>query len=303
MPSPFSSSPNHQYRGRFAPSPSGPLHFGSLVTAVGSYFQAKSQQGKWLLRIDDIDPPRQPPGAVEQILAALEAHGLQWDESIHYQSQQSQRYESVLSWLQEQGRLYACECSRKQIKQAGDSYLGTCREKGLSSQGNAIRFLNLEQSDSITDKVRGKVTIPMRFAQEDFILKRKDGLYAYHLAAVVDDIQQGITEIVRGADLLHPSICQTALYKALGRESPQFLHLPLAVSEPGRKLSKQNHASALCNHSAVKNLYSVLIFLGLTPPSDLLTASCSELLKWGLENWQLPLVEGVEERIVADEFV
>ncbi|MCK5820063.1 MAG: tRNA glutamyl-Q(34) synthetase GluQRS, partial [Psychromonas sp.] len=233
------------YIGRFAPSPSGALHFGSLVAAVGSYLQAKSQNGLWYVRIEDIDPPREVKGASQDILDTLLAYGLKWDGDVVYQSQQSASYEAVLNQLYENNCSYYCQCTRKIIKQQGGLYQGNCRNKKYSQENAALR-INLKQlGDPIEhffDQLHGKISTPIN---DDFILRRKDGLYAYNLAVVVDDIKQNVTEIVRGADLIETTTKQLALYRLLNKPAPRYLHLPLAVMSPGNKLSKQNHALAV----------------------------------------------------------
>lgn len=291
------------YRGRFAPSPSGPLHFGSIVAAVGSYLQAKKSGGNWFLRIDDIDPPRQDKNAIDAILRSLEAHNLYWDGEVHYQGKQTTKYESVLNWLEDNGLSYLCQCTRKQIHALGGIYQGTCRDLGLVDGDCSVRFRNNTPASSFDDELLGRIDLPEEFASEDFIVRRKDGLFAYHLASVVDDIQQGITEVVRGADLIYPSGCQLALFKTLGAKPPSLLHLPVAVSAPGRKLSKQGHAKPLQDKFAGHNLYLALKFLGLEVPEYLQRAKPGELLDWGLKNWDLNNLHAKSEIILPDFLV
>lgn len=278
------------YIGRFAPSPSGPLHFGSLVAALGSYLQAKSQQGLWLLRIEDIDPPREVAGASEDIIATLQAYALQWDGDVIYQSEQSEHYEQVLSTLKNANVSYACACTRKLIKQQGGLYLGNCREKNLTETDNALRINVSKLATPIThfdDQLQGHIALDKQQADEDFIIKRKDGLYAYNLAVVIDDINQGITEIVRGADLLPTTGKQISLYRLLAKQSPAYIHLPLAVTEPGFKLSKQNHALAIDKHNPIPTLLKALTFLGHQVPASVDKSSCSSILNWAIKNWSL----------------
>lgn len=301
--------PSVEYRGRFAPSPSGPLHFGSLVTAVGSYLQAKTQQGKWFLRIDDIDPPRQDPAATGLIQAALDAHGLYWDGEVHFQSQQSEAYNAIISQLQATGQSYYCQCTRKQIHASGGIYPGTCRNAALVperegtpySHGQySLRFLNpVKTAVSFADKLMGKVIFPADISGEDFIIKRKDGLFAYHLASVVDDINMQITEVVRGADLLFPSACQLALFTVLGKRAPALLHLPIAVFSEGHKLSKQGHAQSLDNTQASRNLYLALAFLGLPVHATLMHDTAVNILDWGMQNWRTDALYNKAEREMA----
>ena len=273
------------YIGRFAPSPSGPLHFGSLVTAVGSYLQAKSKNGLWLVRIEDIDPPREVKGAAEDILSTLSAYHLQWDGEVLYQSQQKKHYEQILNYLQQNNLSYYCQCTRKKIKAQGGRYQGSCRNKQLLKKNNSQR-VNLSQLDtSIThfnDQLHGLINTSI---SDDFIIKRSDGLYAYNFAVVLDDIKQNITEIVRGADLLETTTKQLSLYKLLDKPMATYLHLPLVISSPAKKLSKQNHAHAISKANAPESLFRVLIFLGQNPPHNLLSKSCAKILDWAVLHW------------------
>jgi glutamyl-Q tRNA(Asp) synthetase len=279
-----------QYCGRFAPSPSGALHFGSLIAALGSYLQAKSQHGLWQVRIDDIDPPREIPGSAEDILNTLYAYGFQWDGDVIYQSKQYSAYESALSILTEKQLCYSCSCTRKEIKQQGGIYLGSCRNKQLNTNGNALR-LNIDKlNQPIThfyDRLQGHVHLDEKQAHEDFIIKRKDGLYAYNLAVVIDDFNQGITEIVRGADLLPTTGKQISLYQLLNKPLPTYLHLPVAVTSSGHKLSKQNHALAIDKKNPIPTLLQALNFLGHRVPNSANKSNCQHILSWAIENWDL----------------
>lgn len=278
------------YIGRFAPSPSGPLHFGSLVAALGSYLQAKSHQGKWLVRIEDIDPPREIAGASADILTTLTAYGLTWDGDVIYQSQQSTHYEKILTALNQQQLSYACSCTRKIIKEQGGTYLGNCRTKELTTINNALRINVSKLASPITqfhDQLQGDIALDKQQADEDFIIKRKDGLYAYNLAVVIDDINQGITEIVRGADLLPTTGKQMSIYELLGVSLPTYVHLPLAVTEPGFKLSKQNHAVAIDKQNPIPTLLKALSFLGHQVPDNINQTSCHSILNWAVNNWCL----------------
>ena len=286
----MSKQTSTQYRGRFAPSPSGALHFGSLIAALGSYLQAKSQYGIWQVRIDDIDPPREIPGSAQDILDTLDAYGFQWDDDVVYQSKQYSAYEAVLSTLNAQQLCYACACTRKEIKQQGGIYLGHCRTKQLSANGHALR-LNVDKLDQpvthFYDRLQGHIYLDKKQAHEDFIIKRKDGLYAYNLAVVIDDINQGITEIVRGADLLPTTGKQISLYRLLNKPLPDYLHLPVAVTSPGHKLSKQNHALAIDKKNPIPTLLQALSFLGHQVPNSVNTSNCQHILSWAIENWDL----------------
>lgn len=274
------------YIGRFAPSPSGPLHFGSLIAALGSYLQARSQQGSWLLRIEDLDPPREVPGAADAILHTLDAFGLHWDGPLVYQSQRLEAYQAVLDDWARLGLTYHCHCTRKMIAASGGFYNGHCRNLALTDQQAATRLVMEQPVYQFHDRLQGTINIPNALAEEDFIVRRRDGLYAYNLAVVLDDAAAGITEVVRGADLLEPTGRQIALYRLLKAPLPHWLHLPLA-SYGGHKLSKQNHAPALDVHHPGNALWQALDFLGQQPPLDLFGAETAELLSWALLNWRL----------------
>jgi glutamyl-Q tRNA(Asp) synthetase len=281
------------YRGRFAPSPTGPLHFGSLVTAVGSYVQAKSQGGKWLLRMDDIDPPREVPGAADHILRTLEAFGLGWDEPVLYQSRRHEAYEAALATLRTAGLSYPCACSRKEIaarqeKQAVSVYPGTCRQgPPAGRQGRAVRLRLPAGEVHFEDLLQGAVRRDAATQLGDFVIRRADGLFAYHLAAVVDEAEQGISEVVRGADLLDATAYQICLQRLLGLPQPRYLHLPVAVNAQGQKLSKQTYAAAIDPRQAGPLLTQALAFLGHPPPAALQGAPCRELLAWAVAHWSL----------------
>lgn len=273
------------YRGRFAPSPSGPLHFGSLITALASFIHAKQHHGRWLVRIEDIDPPREQVGAASLILKTLEAFGLHWDETVLYQSQQSDRYNSVLADLASQGLTYHCQCTRAQIKQMGGIYQGHCQSlnlavQPLASDHSAIRLINQYGIEHFQDLIQGQVQCDSALAKEDFILKRKDGLFAYQLAVVLDDIEQNINHIIRGCDLLEPTARQLTFFQTLKQPTPTFGHIPLAVTEQGYKLSKQNKAPALDIKNPQPALIAALAFLGQKTPTDLAQASVDEIMTW-----------------------
>lgn len=277
------------YIGRFAPSPSGPLHFGSLLAALGSYLVAKSQGGQWRVRMEDLDPPREMPGAADLILRTLEAYGLEWDGEVVYQSRRHDRYQAVLDDLHARGLTYFCHCTRAQIQAAGGLYPGTCRTAGLGSQGAAVRLWQEHPVFAFEDALHGEIRVDDALAAEDFILKRRDGLFAYNLAVVIDDADSGITQVVRGADLIEPTVRQIRLYQALGRPEPGWLHLPLALGAPGMKLSKQNHAPALPLAEPAPQIWQALVFLGQCPPPEL-KHQHKPLLAWAIRHWQTDLV-------------
>lgn len=286
-----------QYRGRFAPSPSGLLHFGSLIAALASFLDAKAfvntngEQGKWLIRLEDIDPPREQQGASSAILTTLAAFGLYWDETELYQSQQSQYYQEILSSLSQQKLGYYCQCTRAQIKAIGGIYQGHCRSANHQAQGSAIRLVNQYGLHQFKDIFQGDVVCDKALADEDFIIHRKDGLFAYQLAVVADDIAQNISHVVRGCDLLEPTARQLTLYQTLNDNflqctTPQFGHIPLAITRKGFKLSKQNKAPAIDNTKPQPALIAALAFLGQSPEPELADASAEEIIQWAVRHWQ-----------------
>ncbi|OTP83868.1 tRNA glutamyl-Q(34) synthetase GluQRS [Gilliamella apicola] len=280
-----------QYIGRFAPSPSGPLHFGSLVTALGSYLQAKSCFGKWLVRIEDIDPPREVKGASSLILKTLEALHLYWDDEILYQSNCSERYQAVLQSLLNKQQAYYCNCTRQRIHNlANKIYDGFCRNRLLSVKDKDQLAIRIKQNHPVltfTDKIRGEQTAQLADALEDFIIHRKNGLFAYNLVVVLDDHEQGITEIVRGADLLTVTVKQISLYQLLGFCIPTYCHLPLVLDKNGNKLSKQNHARPIDLNNLKELTVQALQFLGQKVPKDWQDATQQQLLDWAIQHWQL----------------
>ncbi|NMH60226.1 tRNA glutamyl-Q(34) synthetase GluQRS [Alteromonas ponticola] len=286
------------YIGRFAPSPSGPLHFGSLVAAVASYLDARSHDGKWWLRIEDIDEPRSVAGADVAILRTLSAHHLHWDGDVAYQSTQHGRYQGVVEGLIESQRAYFCQCTRKMIKAAGGAYQGTCRQRGLTAQGNAVRLLVDRPVTRFTDRIQGDVVISDAHALEDTIIKRRDGLYSYNLVVVLDDIHQGVTHIVRGFDLLSTTSAHLTLYQALGIAAPEYAHFPVAAMLPGHKLSKQNHARAIDDRTPLANLKRVLKFLTLWTPECDTIDTCEALITWAIKHWNCKKLPKKAEIIV-----
>jgi glutamyl-Q tRNA(Asp) synthetase len=294
---PITSSSNLGYIGRFAPSPSGPLHFGSLVAALASFLQAKQHKGQWLLRIEDIDPPREQVGAASEILHTLEQHGLYWDGEVQYQSQRSELYEQTLCWLEDNDLCYRCQCSRKKLRAQEPDLSCPCQGLKLKASGCSIRFKNRSPVAGFSDRLLGPVKFEREHSHGDFLVKRRDGLYAYQLAVVVDDIAQGITEVARGADLLQATAYQLALYEAFSQAPPTYLHFPLVMSESGKKLSKQNHAEGIVNTIASRNIVDALEFLGLPIPLEIHRAGISELLDWATNEWKNRAVSAKTERI------
>lgn len=275
------------YIGRFAPSPSGELHFGSLIAALGSYLQARAQQGRWLVRIEDIDPPREVPGAADTILKQLEHYGLHWDGDVLWQSQRHEAYRAALNWLRQQGLSYYCTCTRSRIQQIGGFYDGHCRTLGNGPQNAAMRLVQNNPVLSFQDGLRGQLHADESLAREDFIIHRRDGLFAYNLAVVVDDHFQGVTEIVRGADLIEPTVRQISLYQQFGWPAPGYIHLPLALNEQGFKLSKQNHAPALPQGDPRPLLVEALRFLNQQVADGWQDLTLERLLEQAVMNWSL----------------
>ncbi len=279
--------------GRFAPTPSGPLHFGSLVAALGSYCQARHRQIEWLLRIEDVDTPRVVAGAADAILRDLEAFGFEWDGPVVYQSRRFERYREHLDRLIADGAVYACVCSRRQLREQGVAsgplgqiYPGNCRRRALPLDAGTIR-LDVSAAGPIgfVDRVYGEFALDLPRGVGDFVLRRADGIYAYHLAVVVDDALQGIDEVVRGADLLENTCLHLYLQRRLGLAAPAYLHLPLVNTVDGQKLSKQTGAEAVRVADAPSLLAAALRHLGQQPPAWLDGAPAREILDWAVASW------------------
>jgi len=287
-------SPQPVYRGRFAPSPTGPLHFGSLLAALGSCLEARRNQGAWLLRMEDVDLPRNVHGAAEDILRTLEAFGFEWDGEPLWQSQRTAAYAAALEQLRQQRLVYPCACSRREIADSasrtavdgGLAYPGTCRN-GLPAgrQPRAWRLCVDQRETGFKDRIQGCVTQHLETDVGDFVLLRADGIYAYQLAVVVDDAEQGITDIVRGADLLASTPRQIWLQHCLGLPTPGYAHLPVATNVAGEKLSKQTLAPALDPATAASTLRRALDFLGQNPPAELADSSVAEIWRWAVVHW------------------
>jgi glutamyl-Q tRNA(Asp) synthetase len=274
------------YVGRFAPSPSGPLHFGSLIAAVASYLDAKYHHGDWLLRIDDLDPPREVAGAAQQIIASLRDHGLDWDGEICWQGQRAAAYSTALAELEKAGHCYGCDCSRAQLAGSDGIYPGNCRERGLHSQpGCATRIRVNSQSIVFNDLIQALQCQRLDRDVGDFVVQRKDGLAAYQLAVVVDDAAAGITHIIRGADLLDSTARQIYLQQLLQLPTPIYGHFPVASNGEGQKLSKQNLARGIDSNSSLDNVLAALRFLGQKPPQGDI-GNTRQLLQWAAPRWR-----------------
>lgn len=320
-------TPSSNYRGRFAPSPTGPLHFGSLVAAVGSYLDAKHLRGTWLVRMEDLDAPRCVPGAADDILCTLAAFGLHSDEPVIYQSQRTAAYEDALAKLQGRGVVYPCGCTRREIADSavqgieGYVYPGTCRSGmrhpsplaplPLAGEGNRCvrqeawrvrtdRFPSPQRGEglgergvSFDDALQGHLSQNLEHDLGDFVVKRADGLFAYQLAVVVDDAAQGITHVVRGSDLLASTPRQIWLQRLLGLYTPAYMHLPVAVNTAGEKLSKQTLAVPVDMAHPAETLWQVLAFLRQAPPAEL-AGDLPNLLGWAVQNWQPERLRGLK---------
>ena len=270
-------------RGRFAPSPTGQLHFGSLVTAAGSWLQARSAGGEWIIRIEDLDRPREIPGAARQQLETLSRFGLRSDYPIVWQSRMSARYHAALSILLDAGLAYPCGCSRKDLPASG-RYPGICRNGLGDRPPRSIRFRTAERDLVIDDRLQGQLIQSPWREGGDFVIKRADGLIAYQLAVVVDDALAGITEVVRGADLVDSAARQQLIYEALGWPTPSFMHLPLIVDEHGRKLSKSDSDDPIARYRPATVLRLALRALGHEPPRG--CQSLESQWRWALSEWQ-----------------
>jgi len=279
------------YIGRFAPSPTGPLHFGSLLAAMASYLEARCRHGRWLLRIEDIDPPREEPGAYSAIVRALEAYGFEWDGPVAYQSQNVDRHRELVARLLDEGHAYRCACSRQDLAEAkqgplGPIYPGTCRT-GCSAAVTAVRVRTNNRRIAFNDLLQGLQSQRLEAESGDFIVQRRDGLIAYHLAVVGDDFHQGITHIVRGADLLDSTPRQIHLQRLLGFSTPLYAHIPVVVNRSGQKLSKRTGATPIPINEVRPTLVAALEALRQNPPQSLVEAELGSIWAWATGNWSL----------------
>ena len=296
-------TPGASYRGRFAPSPTGPLHFGSLLAAAGGWLDARAADGEWLLRIEDLDPPREPPGAADDILRTLEAIGLWWDGEVVFQSRRLPIYESVLARLGAAGWAYPCTCSRKRIEAAnrqrgrpGDrSYPGTCRALPAPAawKSRILRVRTTPEPMGIMDRLQGPFEQSLEGEVGDFVLRRREGFIAYQLAVVVDDALQGITDVVRGTDLLDSTPRQVWLQRLLAYPTPRYMHLPVVIAPGGEKLSKQTGAAAVDARCAGELAWRILGELRQAPPPELRGAAPAELWAWAVAHWHPQQLAGV----------
>ncbi len=293
-------SDNHStiYTGRFAPSPTGAVHYGTLVAAVGSYLQAKINNGKWLVRMEDVDVTRKVEGADVDILNTLEEFGFEWHGDVVYQSQQTGHYQEALDQLISQSLVFTCVCSRRALAESNSKiYPGTCRtrllgkaDKNITREPHALRIFVDDVTIEFNDTVMGKQIQNMKRECGDFIIKRRDNLFAYQLAVVVDDALQKINEVVRGADLLTVTPRQIYLQQRLNYPTPNYCHLPLVVDANGNKISKSEGTAKVNIKDKKKLLVSVLQFLSQTPPDDLADSSLNDIWAWAIKHWDISLV-------------
>ncbi|GAB4123148.1 MAG: tRNA glutamyl-Q(34) synthetase GluQRS [Sideroxydans sp.] len=296
------SRPDTAYRGRFAPSPTGPLHFGSLVAAIGSYLDAKHHHGTWLVRMEDLDTPRCVPGAADDILRTLAAFGLHSDEPVIHQSQRTSAYQAALATLKAGGAAYPCCCTRKEIADSalhgieGFVYPGTCRHGMAHPRTTPAWRVRTDFSPTpmtFEDALQGRITQDLQRDIGDFVVQRADGLFAYQLAVVVDDAEQRITHVVRGADLLASTPRQIHLQHLLRLPTPHYLHLPIVVNNAGEKLSKQTRAAPVDVEQPALTLWRALTYLKQAPPLELASSDVPTILDWAVQNWQPQRLAGV----------
>jgi glutamyl-Q tRNA(Asp) synthetase len=281
--------------GRFAPTPSGPLHFGSLVTALASFLSVRSRGGRWLVRIEDTDRERSVPGASDQILRSLESLSLNWDGEVLVQSTRENIYHEKMLFLLSHGIAYRCSCSRKSIGlgrglgvDGAVVYPGTCRMKPLfPAKACAVRCHVPNEVRQFYDERLGVFSQNLEEQVGDFVISRADGCFTYHFAVVIDDALQGVTEVVRGSDLLESTIRQIYLQEVMGLPTPKYCHLPLVVNEGGEKLSKQTLAQPILEEQAAENLFLALRFLGQRPPQELRGEEPRTVVQWGIANWKV----------------
>ena len=291
------------YIGRFAPSPTGPLHFGSLVAALASYLDARYHQGQWLVRIEDLDPPRQPAGAAQLILSTLEQHGLEWDAEVRFQGQRSGSYQAALELLQQQEVVFACQCSRRQLNRR--PHYGGFSQACCANDDPSVAWRLTGQSREIHwhDRIQGPQIETT--AAEDIVLRRRDGLWAYQLAVVIDDADQQISHIVRGLDLLPLTRYQRQLQEQLSLPKPHMAHLPLALEANGQKLSKQNHAIGVHQLDPKQNLLQALTWLKQDTRAyqeQIAQLTIAEILKEAVRHWDIQRLENQQQSLAPQAF-
>lgn len=295
------------YIGRFAPSPTGRLHKGSLLAALASFLDARANEGKWLVRIEDIDPPREIPGAADHILRQLEDHGLHWDGPVLYQSTRLPAYAETLDQLKRAGLLFSCRCNRTRLRELGGRYDGACRVFSINSntaiprQDHSIRIKVPEQTfHTPDDLIQGSSSFDL-CKEGDFIIHRRDQLPAYQLATALDDHFQNISRVIRGSDLLDSTPRQIYLLQRLNLKIPEYGHIPVLTNTQGQKFSKQNHAPELKSHRAQSSIIACLMILGMPCLPELQHASIAQLLSWAIEHWQITQIPTQREVTESDK--
>lgn len=301
---------NRFYRGRFAPSPTGPLHFGSLVAAVGSYLYARQAGGEWLLRIEDLDSPREVPGSADSIIRTLDTLGFQWTGSILRQSSRRDVYEAATRRLLNNNQAFHCSCTRSELQAAQSSeerlldtdelrYPGWCRlGPRAPERKTAVRLFVPRGETAVTDLLQGRFTVDVSAEVGDFVIRRRDGLHAYQLAVVIDDAFQGITAVVRGADLLHSTPRQVILHRMLDLVVPDYAHLPVVTDANGIKLSKSAGAAAIDIARPTYEVWRALEFLQQAPPLELRRAGLATLWEWAIKHWQPQRLNGQRQATI-----
>ncbi|MBL4572324.1 MAG: tRNA glutamyl-Q(34) synthetase GluQRS [Gammaproteobacteria bacterium] len=291
----INTKPGQSYIGRFAPSPTGPLHFGSLLAALASFLDARANQGKWLMRIEDLDPPREPAGSAELILQQLQDLGMIWDDEVLYQSTRLDAYKEIVDQLQDRDLCYPCNCTRGQVREMGRLYNGSCRKRcAPPEKPYALRLKTKALEIGFDDEIQGHFSQQLELDAGDFVICRKDGLFAYQLAVVVDDEFQNITHIVRGWDLLDSTPRQIYLQRVLNYQKISYAHIPIIVDEKGQKLSKQAFAPSIKTDRASEAIYKALTFLGQAPPTGIAKEKPESQLEWAIENWDSQAVAKVD---------
>ncbi len=289
------------YVGRFAPSPTGALHFGSLLAALASFLDARANQGQWLLRIEDLDPAREQSGVKSDFPRVLEAFGLNWDGPVVLQSERLPLYEAALETLRSNHLTYPCSCSRKEIRLRTSStlYDRHCLTHGPeASKPLGYRLISCAGGCCFNDRIQGTRCFDLQQDSGDYILKRRDGLFAYQLAVVVDDHLQGVTHVVRGCDLINETPRQIQLQHYLGYTTPDYAHIPVASNQAGQKLSKQTAATALDITRPAQQLVRALQHLDQSPPAELLTEEAATIIAWAIQHWCPENIRRVERKSV-----
>lgn len=287
-----------RYVGRFAPSPTGPLHIGSLATAVASYLHAKQNDGEWLVRIEDIDPPREVAGAAAAILRTLEQFDLHWDREVVYQSTRVDAYRGAAEDLLRAELAYRCSCTRAELRERRSDesaplrYPGTCRTRNTHERATAIRVLTTPPPIEFSDALQGEQACSLESTSGDYVIFRRDGLPAYHLAVVLDDAEQHVTHVIRGVDLLDSTTAHIHLQEILGLATPAYGHLPVIVNAAGQKLSKQTGARPVDDEPPGLTAFELLRRLGLEPPHELRGDRPDALWRWAIPRWDMRRLTG-----------